>query len=100
MHLTTKPEQVHDPNRHTLRIRAYGNLDGWFYSILNAEDEQLLNRDFGLLPSDYQCWNPHSATLYSLAQAQRFIEKHFPSSRVVMICTAAPSVIGRRRRAA
>lgn len=81
----------------TLTIRAFGNLNGWVYFIRSAVDRKLLGQDFGPLPSDYQYWNQHSATLYSLAQAQRHIEKHFPDSRVVMVCTAAPT---ERRRAA
>jgi hypothetical protein len=100
MNLTTKPEKLNASNRRDLRVRAFGNLDGWVFFIHSAVDRLLLSRDFGQLPSDYQHWNQHSATLYSLAQAQRYIAKHFPDSRVVMICTIAPALQMKRRRAA
>jgi hypothetical protein len=100
MNSTTGYANHNTQNWGALKVHAFGNLDGWFYSILSPVDGQLLSRGFGLLSVAYQCWNPHSATLYSLAQAQRFIAKNFPDSRVIMICTAAPVVQTKKGRVA
>lgn len=86
-------------NGGALRVHAFGNLDGWFFFIHNDADRQLLGSGCGPLPPGFK-FNPDTALLFSLAQAQRHITKHFPDSRVVLVCAAAPAVRRERRRQA
>jgi len=81
-----------------IRVRAYGDLNGWYF-VISDTNRNVLTSDFGPLPRGFK-FNESTALLFSLAQASRCVDAKFPACRVVMINTTQPAWKVQRRRAA